>query len=87
MVTNPGHVVIVGNEKGGSGKSTVAMHLAIGFLQAGRKVATVDLDTRQSTLTRYVANRRLYTRAIGKDVVMPDHYGGEVASDLSDPKD
>ncbi|MSO92983.1 MAG: ATPase [Rhodospirillales bacterium] len=85
-MTHPGHVVVVGNEKGGSGKSTVAMHLAVGFLQSGRKVATVDLDTRQATLTRYVANRRLYTRAVGKDVLMPDHYGGEVTSDLTDPK-
>jgi chromosome partitioning protein len=52
------HVIVVGNEKGGSGKSTTAFHLAIHLLYLGFKVASVDADSRQQTLTHYVRNRR-----------------------------
>jgi chromosome partitioning protein len=51
------HVIVVGNEKGGSGKSTTAMHLAVALLRDGYRVGSIDLDARQGTLTRYVANR------------------------------
>ena len=50
-------VVVFGNEKGGSGKSTCAMHLIVGLLRVGHTVGSIDLDTRQQTLTRYLANR------------------------------
>ena len=52
------HVIVLGNEKGGSGKSTTAMHVAVGLLKAGQRVATIDLDSRQKSLTHYVENRR-----------------------------
>jgi len=52
------HIVVLGNEKGGSGKSTTAMHLVVALLRGGMKVASIDLDARQGTLTRYVQNRR-----------------------------
>lgn len=51
------HIIVLGNEKGGSGKSTTAMHVAIGLLRLGYSVGTIDLDARQGTLTRYMANR------------------------------
>jgi chromosome partitioning protein len=57
------HVIAVGNEKGGSGKSTTAMHLAVALLKSGYSVATVDLDGRQLSLTRYVENRKRWARA------------------------
>ncbi len=56
------HVIVVGNEKGGAGKSTISIHLAVALLKAGYKVACIDLDTRQQTLTRFFENRR-YGRA------------------------
>ena len=52
------HVIVLGNEKGGSGKSTTAMHIAVALLQAGQRVATIDLDSRQKSFTHYVENRR-----------------------------
>jgi chromosome partitioning protein len=52
------HVIVLGNEKGGSGKSTTAMHVVVALLRAGGTVGTLDLDARQGTLTRYVENRR-----------------------------
>ncbi|MBT3307405.1 MAG: AAA family ATPase [Alphaproteobacteria bacterium] len=68
------HVIVVGNEKGGSGKSTTAMHLAIGLLQRGYSVASIDVDYRQGTFSRYLANRRNFIKAAGSDIKMPDPY-------------
>jgi chromosome partitioning protein len=52
------HVVVLGNEKGGSGKSTTALHIAVALLKAGQRVATIDLDSRQKSFTHYIENRR-----------------------------
>jgi hypothetical protein len=52
------HVVVLGNEKGGSGKSTLAMHVAAALMDVGQRVATIDLDSRQKSFTRYVEFRR-----------------------------
>jgi len=71
-----GQIIVVGNEKGGCGKSTTAMHLIVGLLHCGKRVASIDLDVRQSSLSRYIANRRDYSSAIGKDIPMPEHYSG-----------
>jgi chromosome partitioning protein len=66
-------VIVVGNEKGGSGKSTVAMNIAVALLKAGRRVATIDLDARQKTLTNYIENRRAWAEQIGCDLEIPEH--------------
>ena len=55
-------VIVVGNEKGGSGKSTVAMHISIALLKAGHRVATIDLDRRQRSFTNYIENRRSWAQ-------------------------
>ncbi len=68
------HVVVVGNEKGGSGKSTTAVHVAIALLKAGQKVATVDLDSRQKSMTRYLDNRRMWARREKLPLEIPLHY-------------
>jgi chromosome partitioning protein len=57
------HVIVVGNEKGGSGKSTTAFHLAIYLLYQGFRVASIDVDSRQQTFTNYVKNRRSWAQA------------------------
>ena len=56
----PPTVIVLGNEKGGTGKSTTAIHLAVGLLYRGLKVGTLDLDLRQATLTRYLHNRQQF---------------------------
>jgi chromosome partitioning protein len=66
-------IIVVANEKGGTGKSTTAIHLAVALLHHGFRVATLDLDPRQRTLTRYIENRRAYAAASGRDLVMPHH--------------
>jgi chromosome partitioning protein len=67
------HVVVLGNEKGGSGKSTAALHIAVALLKAGQRVATIDLDCRQRSFTRYVENRRVWARHTGLDLEVPVH--------------
>ncbi|MGH6892615.1 MAG: division plane positioning ATPase MipZ [Dongiaceae bacterium] len=52
------HIIVLGNEKGGSGKSTTAMHLAVALLHDGYNVGSVDCDARQGSFTRYVENRK-----------------------------
>ncbi|HLS69221.1 MAG TPA: division plane positioning ATPase MipZ [Kiloniellales bacterium] len=58
--TAPARIIVLGNEKGGSGKSTSAMHLVVALLRSGRSVGVIDLDARQGTLSRYAENRRAY---------------------------
>ena len=67
------HIIVIGNEKGGSGKSTTAMHLIAGLLHQGFAVGSVDLDAGQATLTRYVENRQNTNEEPGVDLAMPDH--------------
>ena len=68
------HVIVLGNEKGGSGKSTTAMHVAVALLQAGQRVATIDLDSRQRSFTHYVENRRDWATRAGIKLEHPRHY-------------
>ncbi len=68
------HVIVLGNEKGGSGKSTTAFHLAIFLLYQGYKVATIDVDSRQQTLTKYINNRLNWAEKMGLDVPIPRHH-------------
>jgi chromosome partitioning protein len=67
------HVVVLGNEKGGSGKSTAALHIAVALLKAGQRVATIDLDCRQRSFTHYIDNRRAWARRTGLDFEVPVH--------------
>jgi chromosome partitioning protein len=53
-------IIVFGNEKGGSGKSTAAVQVAVGLLRAGHRIATLDLDARQGTLSRYMTNREAH---------------------------
>ena len=63
------HVIVIGNEKGGSGKSTIALHLAIGLMQLGFRVAVADFDERQQSLLRYLENRRAH--AVDRSASLP----------------
>ncbi len=67
------HVVVLGNEKGGSGKSTIALHIAVALLKAGQRVATLDLDCRQRSLTHYIENRSAWARRTGLALELPRH--------------
>jgi len=68
------HVIVLGNEKGGSGKSTTAMHVAVALLQVGQRVATIDLDSRQRSFTHYVENRRDWATRAGIKLEHSRHF-------------
>lgn len=66
------HVIVFGNEKGGTGKTTTAMHIAVAIARAGRKVAAIDLDGRQRTFARYIENRNAFAERTGRTLPTPD---------------
>ncbi|MGK6318533.1 division plane positioning ATPase MipZ [Sphingomonas sp. DT-204] len=71
--SNRVHVIVFANEKGGTGKSTTAVHVAIALATRGARVAAFDLDHRQRTLGRYLDNRAATIRRTGHDLPMPVH--------------
>jgi chromosome partitioning protein len=68
-----GHILVIGNEKGGSGKTTTSMHLIVGLLRLGFKVGTMDIDARQRSLTRYIENRKMTMTKESTTLPMPAH--------------
>ena len=64
-------VIVIGNEKGGAGKSTIAIHIAVALLHGGAKVAVLDLDLRQQSMGHFFANRRAWLAANGVEAPMP----------------
>lgn len=74
------HIIVVGNEKGGAGKSTVAMHVATALARLGHRVGMIDLDLRQRTTARYLANRKASMARHGYTLPSP------VQGDLPEPE-
>jgi len=86
------HIIVVGNEKGGSGKSTTSMHIATALARMGHKVGALDLDLRQRSLGRYLENRRAYAAKSGLDLPMIDYHdlpeaGSETLAPGENPSD
>ncbi|MDF3416246.1 AAA family ATPase [Sulfitobacter sp. M57] len=65
------HIIVVGNEKGGAGKSTVSMHLATALARMGHRVSGLDLDLRQRTFGRYVDNRNAFKKQANLELASP----------------
>ncbi len=70
---NQACIIVFGNEKGGSGKSTTAMHVAVALLKIGYQVGTIDLDARQGTFTRYMRNRFKFITKSKMPIISPIH--------------
>ncbi|MGQ0741687.1 MAG: division plane positioning ATPase MipZ [Alphaproteobacteria bacterium] len=65
------YVIVFGNEKGGTVKTMIAMHVAVALLKLGRKVAALDLDSRQQTMVRYFENRAAFMERTKHALPMP----------------
>jgi len=76
MMTKP-HIIVLGNEKGGTGKSTLAMHIIVHLLKEGKRVSSVDLDGRQGSLTYYIKNRSSFAKETGIALSEPEHIAVE----------
>lgn len=63
--------ILVGGEKGGAGKSTLASMLAIEAVKHGKKVLLVDGDA-QSTSSNWIARRKALTDLECPDVIKLD---------------
>jgi len=74
-------VIVVGNEKGGAGKSTIALHTAVALLHGGARVAAIDLDLRQQSMAHFFANRRAWLAANRADAPMPQEFAIRVGDD------
>ncbi len=69
------YIFVIGNEKGGAGKTTCSMHLIAGLLDKSYKVASIDTDSRQHSLTSYLLNRANYNKKNAtKAVLEPMHF-------------
>ena len=68
------HTIVVGNEKGGTGKTTSAIHIVVSLLRSNFTVTAIDLDSRQRTFARYIENRRSFVSRTGHLLPLPDVY-------------
>ncbi len=75
MNNKPNHIFVIGNEKGGAGKTTCSMHLITSLLYNGYTVASIDTDSRQGSLTSYLKNRDNYNiKNPDKTVPTSEHF-------------
>ncbi|HYZ48261.1 MAG TPA: division plane positioning ATPase MipZ [Sphingomonas sp.] len=94
MALSGAHVIVFANEKGGTGKSTTAVHVAVALAAQGRSVAALDLDYRQRTLARYLENRAATMKRRGVELPQPrfavvegtseEHFDAELARARAD---
>lgn len=68
------HVIVIGNEKGGSGKTTSSMHLIVALLRLGFKIGSIDIDSRQRSLSRYLENRKNTMERHKAALPLPQHF-------------
>lgn len=66
-------VLVFANEKGGTGKSTLAFHTVVSLLQCGYSVGCIDTDIRQATLSRYIENRTSTAARNNDRILLPRH--------------
>jgi len=81
--TSRARVVVFGNEKGGSGKTTAAMHVAVALARLERRVAVIDLDVRQRSFARQLENRCAWAAKSGRTLAMPERLALPVSSAAS----
>ncbi|MDR3509044.1 MAG: division plane positioning ATPase MipZ [Caulobacteraceae bacterium] len=67
-------VIVLGNEKGGAGKSTIAIHVVAALLYSGAKVSVIDLDLRQQSMGHFLASRRAWSDSAGANLPMPTEF-------------
>ena len=77
-------IIVFGNEKGGSGKTTTAMHIMAYLLLKNESVGVIDLDIRQKSLFRFLENREAYSNQMGVELSLPKR--GFIIESVNDSK-
>ena len=67
------HYIVVGNEKGGAGKSTTSIHIATALARMGHRIGVLDLDLRQRSFGRFIENRKALCAREGVSIAIPDY--------------
>lgn len=75
------YIIAFGNEKGGSGKSTTAMHVFVALARRGLRVGALDLDLRQKSFFRYIDNRKNWCERKGVELILPERIAIEASKD------
>ena len=75
------YIIAFGNEKGGSGKSTTAMHVFVSLARRGLRVGALDLDLRQKSFFRYIDNRQNWCERKGLELILPERIAIEASKD------
>lgn len=73
-MSNKPHIIVFGNEKGGTGKSTLSMHVIVALLKMNYNIGSIDIDARQGTLTRYIENRKITNENLSGILKLPQHF-------------
>ena len=74
MSSKKTHIIVLGNEKGGAGKTTTAVHIITSLLYKGFSVNSIDIDSRQLSLTHYLENRQAYAQKNNIELPNPTHH-------------
>lgn len=64
-------IIVFGNTKGGTGKSTLAFHVAVDLLYRGVRLACIDGDGDQGTFSRCWENRQGFQHQTARVLPMP----------------
>jgi chromosome partitioning protein len=89
MASKAAHCIVFANEKGGTGKSTTCVHTAVALAAQGLRIAVLDLDHRQRTVTRYLDNRAETMRRRSISLPLPAYsvFEGQEAGQLDEAID
>ncbi|MDX1923759.1 MAG: ParA family partition ATPase [Rickettsiaceae bacterium] len=75
-------IITISQQKGGAGKSTIAVHLAVALLLQNKKVALIDIDA-QSSSSMWIQERRKNEIKANSDISFSSCSGMRLSSEIN----